>query len=278
MKSIIIGICLLALSVPLSAQVNYDLNYEPGTKVYTLSLLPESTWSAPQNLVGSAQIVLRVAADKDFTPGITSLIDGLVWADNAYLENPAGADGYTFVCISLVNGPTSKIKLVSGEPTPLFSFVNSGGGCAGEISLLSNDDPMVQAVRAGGFNVTQHLAVLGARGNAFRGLGKASVDCSALTDAPEAPGKIIDEVKLSPVPADKTVTLQWSLLSDEASNQEIVICDALGREVFREKAGTGKGRHTRDLQVENWPAGLYRLRFALDHGHQTQSWNVMVVH
>lgn len=278
MKHILAVLFLCLLSWQAQAQVKFDLAYNTDTKVYTVRLLPEVSWVAPKNMVASAQVVLRVGSDQAFTPAITSLVDGLIWADNAYIENPDGAAGYTFVCISIVNPPTSKIALVSGEPIPLFSFVNAAGSCAGEVTLLDNGDPMVKAVRAGGFNVTQHLAVLGAGGNAFRGVENGTVDCSPATGVPGTAAEAVDEVSVSPVPADQSVRLSWNLVSGSFSQLDIVVCDALGREVFREPAGVDKGRHTRQIAVEHWPEGLYRIRFASRPGYQSRSWNMMVVH
>lgn len=278
MKNILVTTVALFLSSMAIGQVKFNLSLEQTTKVYTLSIIPDVTWDSPKNLVNSAQIVLRLDAANDFIPGITSLINGLTWADNAYVEQPAGAPDYKFVCISLVNGPTAQIPMVAGQETPLFSFVNTGSECAGKVTLLANDDPMVQVVRAAGYNITQHLGVLGAFGNAFAGVVNNEVDCSPATGVNEANNNVIDEVKVSPVPADKVVDIQWTMLSEQPGLRQLVICDAQGREVFREKIADGKGQHSLKVNVQNWQAGLYRFRFVFDRQHQTQSWNMMVIH
>ncbi len=278
MKNIVMGISALLFSTMVSAQVKYNLSFQEATHVYTVSVIPEVSWDTPKNLVSAAQIVLRVDADKEFIPGITSLVNGLIWADNAYVERPSGATDYTFVCISLVNGPTSKIALVAGQEVPLFSFVNSGGGCAGHVTLLANDDPMVQAVRGAGFNVTQYFPVLGAHSNAFTGFENNEIDCSPASGVYTLDAKFIEDVLISPVPADKSVTVQWTQLSEQAGLRQMVICDVRGVEILREKIGDGKGRHTLHIPVENWQAGMYRLRFVFENNQQTQSWNLMVIH
>jgi hypothetical protein len=278
MKNITAAFLFLLLSNATYAQVKFNLGYEETTHVYTLSIVPETTWEMPKNMVSSAQIVLRIDAGSEFTPGITSLVDGLVWADNAYVEHPDGDPEHSFVCISLVNGPTSLIKMIAGEEVPLFSFVNAAGGCAGAVTLLANDDPAVQAVRSAGYNVTQHFAVLGARKNAFTGFENATVECASVTGTDELSGKLVDDVKVSPVPADKSATIQWTLLSETHGLCQILICDAQGREVFRQKAGAGTGLHTLNLDVQNWQPGLYRIQFAFDRGQRTKPWNMMVIH
>ena len=122
MKNIVMLMGALMISSILSAQVKFNLTYQEATQVYTLSIIPEASWEYPKNMINSAQIVLRVDATADFVPGITSLVPGLVWADNAYIEQSPSAPDYTFVCIALVNGPTAAIQLVEGQEVPLFFF------------------------------------------------------------------------------------------------------------------------------------------------------------
>lgn len=278
MKNIVMLMGAFLFSSMLSAQVKFNLTYAEATKVYTLSIIPQATWEAPKNIVASAQIVLRVDAGSDFVPGITSLVPGATWADNAYVEQPASAPDYTFVCIALISGPTSAIPLVAGQEVPLFSFVNVGQGCAGSITMLTNDDPMVQAVINNRFNVTQNLAVLGLRGNAFTGLENSTVECASLSGVGAPASKLIDDVKISPLPADKAVNIEWSLLSDQPGLRQMVICDVAGREILREKISDGKGQHKMNIPVANWKAGMYRVHFVLENDRHTQSWNMMVIH
>ena len=278
MKNILFVFGTMFLSQMVSAQVKFNLGYQEDTKVYTLSVLPEVTWPSPKNMLNSAQIVLRVDAGKEFIPAITPLLEGLIWADNAYIDQPPGAEDYTFVCISLVNGPTQKIKMAEGEELPIFSFVNAGAGCPGKVTLVTNDDPSVVAARSAGFNVTQHFGMLGARGNAFTGVINGEVDCTPVSGTNDPEEKVIDEVKIAPVPADKSVTITWNLLSNQRGLRQIVICDVTGREVLREKISESKGLQTMTVDVENWQAGMYRVRFALGENQQTQAWNLMVIH
>lgn len=278
MRNILMAIGVLLFSATATAQVKFNLSYLEATKTYTVSVIPEVSWQAPKNIVASAQIVLRIDSDKELIPGITSLISGLTWADNAYVEQPTGAPNHTFICISLVNGPTSQVAIAADQEVPLFSFINTATGCAGKVKMLANDDPMVQDVRNAGLNITQNFSVLGARGNAFTGFENSEVDCSAVSGLNEQDDKLIDEVKISPVPADKAVSVQWNVLSEQTGLHQMVICDAAGREIFREKISDGNGSHTRNINVENWQAGLYRIKFVFGNNRQTQSWNLMVIH
>lgn len=278
MRTLLSLLTALFLSGSICGQVKFNLTYQPETGRYTVSILPEVSWPAPKNQVGSAQVVLRVASDIDFIPGITSLVPDAVWADNAYVEQTAAAPGYTFVCIALVSGRTDKITFNEGEEVPLFSFVNAGGDCAGAVELLPNDDPMVVAVVAEGFNITQHIGVLGARGNAYSGIINGTTDCGATSGNHEAGAVLIETVQVSPVPASEQVLIRWHMPVDNDDRVEMVMVDQLGREEYREAVGSIKGEHALLIPVKNWQSGIYRLYFQFGSGRRTQSWNVVVLH
>ena len=206
MKKLWFSLALLTASCTLFSQVKFNLTYKPDTKTYTVSIIPEAAYPEPKNMVGTAQVVLRSKYNQNFTPIITSLVDGLIWSDNAYVDFPANAPEYTYACIALANGPTKKIHFLSEQEVPLFSFKNAGGDCPGLIELVSNDDPLVQAVLSSGYNVTQNLPILGARGNAYAGILNGSVECT-LSGAKEINDKTISAVQIAPVPADRRVTI-----------------------------------------------------------------------
>lgn len=276
MKKFWFSLLLLSFSGSLFCQVKFNLNYQSETKTYTVSVVPEASYPEPKNTVSSAQIVLRAKFNENFTPIITSLVDGLIWTDNSYIDYPKDAPQYTYVCVALANGPTKKIHFVSGIEIPLFSIKNAGGECPGLIELISNDDAMVQEVRASGFNVTQHLGVLGARGNAYAGVQNGIVECleSSSTTTADA---IIGEMQIAPVPADRRVTIRWHNLSELSPRMEMVITDSRTREVYREKVSSNKGENSVNIDVGNWLSGMYNIRFQLDHGGQTRGWHFMVL-
>lgn len=279
MKNLAVLFFALVFSAPLFAQVKFNLKYEPETRVYTFSILPETTWPAPKNTVGSAQIVLRVDANVEFTPSITSLTPGVVLADNAYVERPAAAPGYTFVCISLASGPTNKIALAEGVEVPVFSFTNAGGGCAGVVELLDNSDPVVNDIMAEGYNVTQSFGVLGARGNAFSGLVNSVTDCVATSTGVNSPSpKFIEGVQVMPVPASDEVTVRWNLMTETNEHLDMIVRDNLGREVYRQTVVNAKGEHVQKIIVKNWKSGTYRISFQYSNGHMSQVWNLVVLH
>jgi hypothetical protein len=276
MKKFWFPLFLLSLSGNLFAQVKFNLSYQAATQTYTVSVVPETTYPEPKNTLGSAQVVVRAKFSSGFTPAITSLVDGVVWADNSYIDFPVESPEYTFVCIALVNGPTRKIILSEGKEVPLFSFKNAGGDCPGMLELMPNDDPMVQTIRAASYNVTQHFGVLGARGNAFSGILEGAAECT-LSGTHNLNDQLVEDVQISPIPADKRVTLRWQNSSEISQRMEMVVTDSRSREIYREKMTGSKGESTVNVDVSSWAAGVYYVRFQFDNGRQTRGWHFMVM-
>lgn len=279
MKHIIIATLLFYwLTIPVSGQVRFNLSYQPDTKKYTVSIAPQKTWSAPMNKTGSGQIILRVASDVAFVPAITSHVEGIIWADNAYIENPKQAPGSTFVAIAMVNGPTDKINFTEGVEFPLFSFVNAAGGCPGLIELTANDDPVIQSVITAGFNVTQHLAVLGARGNAYAGIGQGKVDCGLVSGIDETGENGFENIRVMPLPADEQVTVYWNRVNDNQGAVQLVVFNMAGQEIYRNEAPASKGESFQTIIVKNWKSGLYQLAFQNKEGRLSMPRNLIVAH
>lgn len=278
MKNIIIILSSFYWAAAVHGQVKFNLTYATDSKVYTVSVIPQKSWVTPMNKTGSAQVILRVPAGGAFVPAITSRVEGLVWADNVYIENLQQAPGYTFVAIAMVNGPTDKINFSEGEETPLFDFVNAAGGCPGLVELPANDDPLVRAVVAEGFNVTQHIAVLGARGNAYAGIATGTVDCGLVSGAPDNTGSDIENIKVAPQPADEQVTVSWNRISDAKRDVEIAIHNISGQLIWLQSIPAGQGEFTQNIMVKDWKPGLYHLVFQSADGRRSVPHNLLIVH
>jgi hypothetical protein len=167
------------------AQVKFNLSLMPDQRTYLVSMVPETTWPSPQNTVASVQVVLQTYADKAFLAGeIKSMIPGISWSDNAYVEKPSAADNHNFVCFVLNERGTNKISFEAGLETPLFTFVNLEPGCVGIVELVENNSTIVQnVVQNDRLNITQNMTVLGARGNAYTGVVNKTTDCTLLNTA-----------------------------------------------------------------------------------------------
>ena len=144
-KKVLFAGLFVFITCVLNAQVKLSLTLLPDQQTYLVSMTPEVTWAAPMNMIGSAQIVIRLPADKPFLAGnIKSLVPGVSWADNALIEKPASASDYSFICFVLNELGTKSIPFHAGVETPLFTFVNLEPGCVGLMELVENNNATIQ--------------------------------------------------------------------------------------------------------------------------------------
>lgn len=238
------------------AQVRFNLSLMPDQRTYLVSMVPETTWSVPQNTVASIQVVLQLPADKPFMAGeIKSLVPGISWSDNAYVERPASASAYNFVCFVLNERGTKKFGFEAGLETPLFTFVNLEPGCVGAVELVENNSTIVQqVVQQDRLNITQNMTVLGARGNAFSGLLNKSVDCTLLNTS--GPNLLVENLRVFPVPASTLLTISWENKSGNGADA-LMINNMLGKIVAIEKINSAAGEQKIQVDVAVFPTGLY---------------------
>ena len=250
------GFVVVCMTQMVTAQVRLNLSLLPDQQTYLVSMLPEQSWDAPMNIVGTAQIVLQMDAGKPFLAGhIKSLIPGISWSDNAYIESPSAAPAYNFVCFSLNEPGTKNITFQSGVETPLFTFVNLEPGCVGPVTLLENNNPIVQqVVNKDRLNITQNMTVLGAMGNAISGIANSSVDCTVVYAKSE--DAIVRELRVYPVPATDVLQIYWKLESGQ-NLDKLLVSDMLGRQLVLETIKPVVGEQQFDLNVSGFPTGLY---------------------
>lgn len=250
------GFAMVCLIQTIGSQVRLNLSLMPDRQTYLVSMLPDQSWQAPMNAVGSAQIVIQTDAAKPFLAGqIKSLVPGVSWLDNAYVESPGAAPQYRFICFALNEPGTRNIAFQAGVETPLFSFVNLEPGCAGPVNLIDNNDPLIQqVVSKNHLNVTQNITVLGARGNAFSGIAVNNADCSELQTKTEE--FIVSNLKIYPVPATDILQMHWEL-APEQNIDKLLVTDMIGRQLVLETIKPLAGAHQYNLDVATFPTGLY---------------------
>ncbi|AEE49994.1 hypothetical protein [Haliscomenobacter hydrossis] len=243
-----------------SAQVKFNLTLLGDQQTYLLSMVPESSWTSPQNAVSSIQVVLKYSTERSFLAGrIISLVDGVSWADNAYVESPGSAQDYNFVCFTLNEKGTKKIPFPRGEEVPLFTFVNLSKDCVGKIELVDNNSEIVRkVVNNDRLNITQNITVLGARGNAFAGILNSSVDCASRVTSTRDLESIVNKLRVFPVPASDDLQIYWENIQDKGPGK-LYISNALGDKVETHKAlpSDASGEQLLRLDVSKFPSGLY---------------------
>lgn len=266
-KKVIIGGLFTILGLTANAQVKLNLSLLSDHKTYMVSLIPEQSWAPPMNMIGSIQIVVKAPVGVPFSAGnITSLVNGLSWSDNSYVDHPASSPDFNFICFVLNERGTKLIPLNAGEETPLFTFVNANQDCVGTMELIDNNDPLVQAVvNNDHLNITQNITVLGARGNAYSGLANSSTDCSETVTAVNE-GLSISRLSLFPVPTKDVLQINWENTA-ENKNCQLRISDMNGKVINIIEIAEMVGPQSLKLNVSSYPTGVYSAVFMSEKGN-----------
>ena len=83
MKYSTLIILLSSLYINISAQVKFQLDFEEESETYTISLIPETTYSSPENLTGTGQITIKVPTNDFDVHNLINLHPDMMWFNNS---------------------------------------------------------------------------------------------------------------------------------------------------------------------------------------------------
>jgi len=89
---------------PLIAQVQFILDLDLDTRVYTVSMLPEVTWAPPYNNTATAQITMKAPTGLFELAEFKSLTPYVEWNMNARVNGPQEASNTDYLSFTLVTG------------------------------------------------------------------------------------------------------------------------------------------------------------------------------
>lgn len=267
MKKLILSIiATAALTTAANAQVKYKLTRMADNITYVVSLVPDATWTFPQNVVPTAQVAMRLPSDAHFIAGhITSLVADTKWLDNAYVETPVGDKNSNYVLFNLQTVGTKALTFESGRELPLFSFQNIGTSCFGGIELVNNNSAATKSVVANGFNIGQHISTLGAGGEAFTGIeGTGNAQCPNVTPSQDLDNTPLSIARAFPSPANQELNIEWQLTDSQLKQLTLEVTNALGEMVYNIGLTPSKALQTQSIDVKEWAQGMYFLRLSSD--------------
>lgn len=273
MKKIILSIAAFALlTTAVQAQVKYKLTRQADNVTYVVSLVPDVTWTFPQNVTTTAQIAIKLPSAAHFIAGrITSLVADTKWVDNAYVEAPTGDKNFNYVLFNLQTVGTKAFTFEPNREVPLFSFQNIGTTCFGAVELVDNNSATTKAVIANGFNVGQHIATLGSNGEAYTGIeGSTTALCAGVTGTQDLDNTPLSISRAFPTPANTEVNVEWQLAGTDViynvSTLKLDVTNALGETVYSIGLTASKGLQKQQLDVKSYAEGMYFLRLTSDKG------------
>jgi len=163
--------------IPINAQVQFILDLDLDTRVYTVSMLPEVTWTHPYNKTATAQITIKAPTKLFELAEFKSLTPDVEWNMNARVNGPLEAPNTDYLSFTLVTSGLEPLAYEAGVPTKLFCFTNSID-CTGEVSLINNETDPFLPPNSRSINVGNSIAVHGARGEAYTGnVSDKSFEC-----------------------------------------------------------------------------------------------------
>jgi len=128
---------------------------------YIVSLISDTTWTFPRNIVSTAQITVKVPTGGFVIGEVNDLLDGVTFfqagRNNAPVEEPL----FDYISFSLGTQGTSSIPFQKGEKVALFSFTNTGTCPDGLVQLMNNFTDPFYPPNSAQTNAGQQLTVSG---------------------------------------------------------------------------------------------------------------------
>ncbi len=247
---------------PLSAQVQFILDLDPDTRVYTVSMLPEVTWSPPYNKTATAQITVKAPTDLFELAEFKSLTPDVEWSMNARVNGPQEAPNTDYLSFTLVTGGLEPLTYEAGVPTKLFCFKNATD-CTGQVSLINNDTDPFLPPNSRSINVGNSIAVHGARGEAYTGnVSDKAFECDygleSINATPAVPASIEDFVNIYPNPTQSVMNIDFSW-DKSIGKKQILIYDSIGSLVQFSKEEITLGENNIRMDVSKLTNGIYNV-------------------
>jgi len=247
---------------PLIAQVQFILDLDLDTRVYTVSMLPEVTWAPPYNNTATAQITMKAPTGLFELAEFKSLTPYVEWNMNARVNGPQEASNTDYLSFTLVTGGLEPLAYEAGVPTKLFCFTNAID-CTGEVSLINNDTDPFLPPNSRSINVGNSIAVHGARGEAYTGnVSDKAFECDYGLDninaTPAIPASIEAFVNIYPNPTTSIVNIDFSW-DRSIGEKQILIYNNVGSLVQFSKEEITLGENNISMDVSKLTNGIYNI-------------------
>ncbi len=194
---------------PVSTSViDYELELDAAGN-YVVSLIPDTTWNFPFNIVGTAQITIKIPTGGFIVGDITDLIDGVSFFNTGRDNSPEEEPTFDYLSFSLGSQGTSRIPFQKGQKVGLFSFTNIGICPNGNISLMDNMNDPFSSPNSKQSNPGQQMTVSGFGGPdlPIGIIGSSNIACNSMEEIPPVDTMVVVPIDtMTTVPIDTMVT------------------------------------------------------------------------
>jgi len=115
----------------------FELNQNENEE-YVVSLIPDTTWTFPRNIVSTAQVTVKVPTGVFEVGEPTDLIEGVTFFKSGRDNSPSEDPQFDYISFSLGTQGTTRIPFEKGQKVDLFAFANTGTCPNGIVSLMDN--------------------------------------------------------------------------------------------------------------------------------------------
>lgn len=263
-------IILVISTSSLPAQVKLMLDYNARTNEYTVSMMPEKTWQAPDNLTATGQITLKATTGQFYVKDVKSLVPDTDWFPSGRVNAPNEQPGYDYIFFRLDIRGLAEVPYQAFVPTRLFSF-QLESNCAKEVMLVSNFEDKFLPPNSRRINIGNSIGVSGANGEAYAGnISDIPIFCAYASTPSEGeetstnkPLLVEEEVffekKLlypNPTIDEVNVELNWSGIQGEKT---ILAYNNNGELVRFFNQNLDKGNNEFALDLKDLASGVYNF-------------------
>lgn len=280
-KAIII---LIISSASLPAQVKLLLDYNARTDEYTVSMMPERTWSYPKNKTATGQITLKATTGQFEVKEIVSHVANTKWGTAGRVNHPIESPKYDYIFFRLRTPGLTEMPYKAFKPTKLFTFTLESN-CAREVMLVNNEEDPFLPPNSRNVNIGNSLGALGANGEAYIGnISDLPIFCpyaaapALAEESATSDSKIVEPTSentslltnklLYPNPTVKEVqvTLKWN---GTAGKRDVLAYNSAGELVKYFQRDIQKGDNNFTLDIGNFDNGIYNFLLVDDQQNLT---------
>ncbi len=273
MARIIYALIILIISqTNLPAQVKFLLDYNARTREYTVSMMPERTWTSPKNKTATGQVTLKATAGQFFVKDIYSHVEKTDWIPSGRVNTPIESPRYDYIFFRLKTPGLTEIPYRAFRPTKLFTFTLEAN-CAREVMLVSNTEDAFLPPNSKSINIGNSIGALGANGEAYIGnISDLPIFCpyadppvtdnKVIAETPEVVS-LIDKTLLYPNPTVNEVQITLNWLGTKGT-KEILAYNTAGELVRFFQQDFNSGTNSFVLDISDFDNGIYNFQVVDD--------------